>query len=214
MGGARHFLHRLMARKELADLQAQADASELIRVLRWYELIGIGIGAIIGTGIFVLTGLAAANSAGPAVVLSFVVAGTAAAFAALSYAELASMIPIAGSAYTYTYATMGEFIAWIIGWDLILEYLVGAATVSVGWSRYLVTLLQNIPAFNPLPRTFIESPVVFDEKTHNFVVTGNLFNLPAVCIVLAITLLLVFGIKGRLAKKKFFPAKFKIKLKF
>ena len=102
--------------KGIGDLQAQAECSELKRALGWLELTGIGIGAIIGSGIFVLTGLAAANSAVPAVVLSFVVAGTAAAFAALSYAELASMIPIAGSAYTYTYATMGEFIAWIIGW--------------------------------------------------------------------------------------------------
>jgi APA family basic amino acid/polyamine antiporter len=194
----RHFLLRLFARKQLSDLQAQADASELKRALNWLELIGLGIGAIIGTGIFVLTGLAAANSAGPAVVLSFVVAGIAATFAALSYAELASMIPISGSAYTYTYATMGELIAWIIGWDLILEYLVGAATVSVGWSRYLITLLENI--FGPMSTKLTEAPVKFNETTHELIVTGNWFNLPAVCIVLAITALLVFGIKGEIFK--------------
>ena len=107
------------------------------------DLVLLGIGAIIGTGIFVITGHAAAANAGPAVVLSFVVAGIASAFAGLCYAEMASMIPIAGSAYTYSYATMGELIAWTIGWDLILEYAMGAATVSVGWSGYVVAFLRD-----------------------------------------------------------------------
>ena len=114
------------------------------------NLVTLGIGAIIGAGIFVLTGQAAANYAGPAIVYSFILAGTACALAGLCYAEFAAMIPIAGSAYTYGYATLGEFVAWIIGWDLILEYLFAASTVAVGWSGYVVSFLKdvgiNIPA--------------------------------------------------------------------
>uniref|UniRef100_A0A914UH90 Amino acid permease n=1 Tax=Plectus sambesii TaxID=2011161 RepID=A0A914UH90_9BILA len=187
----RAFLRSLTTVKTLSSLKSQNASSELKRALGPMELIAIGIGAIIGTGIFVLTGAAAAKHSGPAVVLSFVLAGITAAFAALSYAELASMIPIAGSAYTYTYATMGEFVAWIIGWDLILEYLVGAATVSVGWSRYTVSLLEDIFSTN-FSTTLTQAPVIFNEHTHEFVVTGNYFNLPAVVIVLTITVLLMF----------------------
>ena len=111
-------------------------------------LIALGIGAIIGAGLFSITGMAAANHAGPAITLSFVVAGLGCLFAGLCYAEFASMIPVAGSAYTYSYATMGEFIAWIIGWDLVLEYAVGAATVGISWSRYLVKFFEGFNIHN------------------------------------------------------------------
>src|SRR5207244_9425415 len=125
----------LFARKSIASLKAEAADSEhgLKRTLGATNLMTLGIGAIIGAGIFVLTGTAAAKNAGPAIVLSFVLGGIACAFAGLCYAEMASTVPIAGSAYTYAYATMGEFIAWIIGWDLILEYALGATTVAIGW---------------------------------------------------------------------------------
>jgi len=125
----------LLATKSVDQLRADAEQEHgLKRTLTALDLVMLGIGAIIGTGIFVLTGRAAAANAGPAVALSFVVAGVASAFAGLCYSEMASMIPISGSAYTYSYATMGELVAWIIGWDLILEYLVAASAVSVGWS--------------------------------------------------------------------------------
>ena len=136
----------LLAIKPLSMLLKEAEnegETGLKRVLGPLNLITLGIGAIIGAGIFVLTGQAAAKHAGPAVVLSFIVAGITCAFAGLCYAEFASLIPIAGSAYTYGYATLGEFVAWIIGWDLVLEYAFGAATVASGWSGYLVGLLQD-----------------------------------------------------------------------
>ncbi len=131
----------IFATKPIDQLRAEADATgahTMKRVLGPLDLVTLGIGAIIGTGIFVLTGQAAAAHAGPAIVLSMVLAGVAAALAGLCYAEFASTVPIAGSAYTYGYATLGEFVAWIIGWDLILEYALGAATVAVGWSGYLI----------------------------------------------------------------------------
>src|SRR5690348_16605334 len=129
----------LFVKKPLKVLLAEAADSErgLKKTLGSWSLIALGIGAIIGAGLFSITGGAAATNAGPAITISFVVAGIGCEFAGLCYAEFASMIPIAGSAYTYSYATMGEFIAWIIGWDLVLEYAVGAATVSISWSRYL-----------------------------------------------------------------------------
>ena len=120
-------------------LPSKDETRGLVKCLTAWDLTLMGIAAIIGTGIFVLTGQAAAKHAGPAIVISFVLAAIACVFAGLCYAEMASMIPIAGSAYTYSYATMGEFLAWIIGWDLILEYSLGAATVSVGWSGYVVS---------------------------------------------------------------------------
>src|SRR5690606_27067011 len=137
----------LFARKSIDDLRAEAFAEgehTLARALGPFNLISIGIGAIIGTGIFVLTGTAAAQYAGPALVLSFLIAGIGCAFAGLCYAEFAAMIPIAGSAYTYGYATLGELFAWIIGWDLILEYLFSASTVAVGWSGYVVSYLRDL----------------------------------------------------------------------
>src|SRR5437868_3914773 len=136
----------IFAKKPLGAILAEAQETgehSLRRALSAINLISLGIGSIIGTGIFVLTGTASANHAGPAVILSFVVAAVACVFTGLCYAEFASMIPVAGSAYTYCYATLGEFIAWVIGWDLILEYALGAATVASGWSGYCISLLQD-----------------------------------------------------------------------
>src|ERR1041385_4043652 len=135
----------LFRRKSIAALQAEVQNDQsLKRALGPVNLTTLGIGAIIGAGIFVLTGQAAAQYAGPGIVFSFVLAGLACAFAGLCYAEFAAMIPISGSAYTYGYATLGEFVAWIIGWDLILEYLFAASTVAVGWSGYVVSLLYDL----------------------------------------------------------------------
>ena len=135
----------LFRRKSVTALQAEAEGDHsLKRTLGPFALTMLGIGAIIGTGIFVLTGTVAAQNAGPAVVLSFVLAGLASIFAALCYSEFASLVPMAGSAYTYGYATLGEFIAWIIGWDLVLEYALSATTVAIGWSGYVVSFLRDI----------------------------------------------------------------------
>src|SRR5690242_21718357 len=134
----------LIRRKSVAKLQADALTDQsLKRALGPLNLTALGIGAIIGTGIFVLTGTVAAQNAGPGVILSFVLAGFASIFAALCYSEFASLVPMAGSAYTYGYATLGELIAWIIGWDLILEYALGAVTVAIGWSGYVVSFLHD-----------------------------------------------------------------------
>src|ERR1700736_3174653 len=149
----------LLARKPIDVLCAEAEASgehTLKRALGAMNLVTLGIGAIIGAGIFVLTGSTAAQFAGPAVVLSFILAGTGCAFAGLCYAEFASLIPIAGSAYTYGYATLGEIFAWIIGWDLILEYAFGAATVAAGWSANIVQLLARLGI--DLPPQWIATP--------------------------------------------------------
>src|SRR5437763_14340125 len=135
----------LFRRKSVTELQQEAQTDHsLKRALGALNLTMLGIGAIIGTGIFVLTGTVAAQNSGPAVVLSFVLAGVASIFAALCYSEFASLVPMAGSAYTYGYATLGELLAWIIGWDLILEYALGAVTVSIGWSGYVAAILHGI----------------------------------------------------------------------
>jgi APA family basic amino acid/polyamine antiporter len=181
----------LWIRKPLAQLQAEANDSEkgLKRTLSAWSLIALGIGAIIGAGLFVRTAAAAANAAGPSVTLGFVVAAVGCAFAGLCYAELASMIPIAGSAYTYSYATMGELVAWIIGWDLVLEYALGAATVGIAWSEYLNKLLGLFGA--AIPYAWCHSPFEVDEVTQ----AHGVVNLPAVFIVFALTLLLIRGIQ-------------------
>ncbi len=184
----------LFARKPLHLLIKEADESEkgLKKTLGAGGLIALGIGAIIGAGLFSITGGAAANNAGPAVTLSFVIAGIGCAFAGLCYAEFASMIPIAGSAYTYSYATMGEFVAWIIGWDLVLEYAVGAATVAISWSRYLVKFFSNL-GIN-LPAQLVMSP--FDSATlADGTVVQGMINLPAVFIIVIVSLILARGIK-------------------
>jgi basic amino acid/polyamine antiporter, APA family len=155
----------------------------LKKTLGAFELTMLGIGAIIGTGIFVLTGIAAARFSGPALIISFMISGMACIFAALCYAEFASMVPVAGSAYTYGYAALGEIWAWIIGWDLILEYTVAAAAVSIGWSGYITSLLENIGVH--LPAALVNPPGV----------NGGVANLPAILIVLLIAALLLIGVK-------------------
>src|SRR5688500_14909382 len=157
----------------------------LRRSLSAWDLPPLGVGAIIGTGIFVRPGTAAANQAGPAITLSYLAAGLACAFAALCYAEFASMVPIAGSAYTYAYASLGEIVAWLIGWDLILEYAVGSMTVAIGWSGYMQRLLAGVGIELPLWMSAAPSALT----------PGTIINLPAVLIVLAIMVLLVIGVR-------------------
>ncbi|KAJ2062620.1 hypothetical protein GGI17_002314 [Coemansia sp. S146] len=186
---------RLIARKPLEQILHEGRRTQMKRILSRLDLIAIGIGAIIGTGIFVLTGVAAAENAGPAVIISFIIGGVISGLSAFSYSELSSMVPISGSAFTYTYATMGEFMAWIIGWDLILEYLVGAATVAVGWSSYVVSFFSDV--FNvDFTRKTTQAPVLWDSSSLSFKVNhGAYINIPAIFISLAMTLLLVLGIR-------------------
>jgi APA family basic amino acid/polyamine antiporter len=166
-----------LTRKPFAELQAEADRGVLRRSLGPWHLIALGIGSIIGTGIFVLTGTAASQNAGPALVLSMLISAAGCAFAGLCYAEFAAMVPVAGSAYTYAYATVGEIFAWIIGWDLILEYALSTATVAVGWSGYFVSLARDLGL--TVPPALSTPP----------------FNLPAIAIVIVVAALLVVGIK-------------------
>ena len=169
----------LLSKKSLADLHDEAERGLLRRSLGPWNLTALGIGSIIGTGIFVLTGTAASQNAGPSLVLSMIISAVGCAFSGLCYAEFASMVPVAGSAYTYAYATMGEFLAWIIGWDLILEYALSASTVAVGWSGYFVSLARD--AGLVVPQAIAGPP--------------GAFNLPAALIVLVVAGLLVIGIK-------------------
>ena len=219
----------MWVRKSIASLKAESEASDehggLKRTLSATNLVTLGIGAIIGAGFFVLTGTAAAENAGPAIALSFIIGGIACAFAGLCYAEMASTVPVAGSAYTYAYATMGEFIAWLIGWDLILEYMVGATTVSIGWSGYVTSVLRdfgiNVPAqFAASPGAkLIEIPRAIADKFHTphgwtvlsdtlakfmtksgidysgFSTLTGVLNIPAMIIVALVTALLVVGIQ-------------------
>src|SRR5437867_5991332 len=180
-------------------LQEEAGDHRLRRILGPVQLTALGVGAIIGTGIFILTGVAAHDRTGPALMLSFVLAGLACVFAALCYAEFASMVPVAGSAYTYAYATLGELFAWIIGWDLILEYAVGAATVAHGWSAHFQ---EFTPLFGfHVPTVVHSSPMNYCVSvgsgcpTTGFVATGSYFDLPAVLITFILTIVLVKGIK-------------------
>jgi APA family basic amino acid/polyamine antiporter len=193
--------------KSIALLRAEAQAAgegTLKKTLTALNLTTLGIGAIIGAGIFVLTGLAAARFAGPAVPLSFLLTGVACSFAALCYAEMAAAVPVAGSAYTYAYATLGEVMAWIIGWDLVLEYSMGASTVGVGWSSYFVGLLNDFHIALPIsvtsaPYRWCESADVVKNPalcpTTGLHATGALMNLPAVAIVALMTIVLVVGIQ-------------------
>lgn len=167
------------------------DIHELKRTLGPLELSSLGIGAIIGAGIFVLTGHAAAAYAGPAIVLSFVLSGIACSLSGLCYAEMAAMIPVSGSAYTYSKHAFGRFVSWIIGWDLILEYLFGAATVAVGWSSYLVSFLRDTGLH--FPQALCSAPLDFSSE-RGFYLTGSVINAPACFVVILITILLVVGI--------------------
>jgi basic amino acid/polyamine antiporter, APA family len=182
----------LFAKKSVADLRAEAARGALRRSLGPLSLTALGIGSIIGTGIFVLTGAAASQFAGPALVLSMVIAAVGCAFAGLCYAEFASMIPVAGSAYTYAYATMGELMAWIIGWDLVLEYALSAATVAVGWSGYAASLLRDFGVV--LPAQLVAGPGQTVALADGTAVRG-LFNVPAAIAVAAVSALLIVGIR-------------------
>src|ERR1700747_1457183 len=189
------------ARKSTAALQDEAAGADslddrphlLRRTLSALNLVALGVGAIIGAGIFVLTGHAAAANAGPAVSLSFLLGAVTCAFAGLCYAEMASAVPISGSAYTYAYATLGELVAWIIGWDLILEYAVGAITVAIGWSGYVVSLASDFGLH--LPTQFVSSPLDYDSARRAWAFTGPVLNLPAALVVIVVTSLLVVGIR-------------------
>jgi APA family basic amino acid/polyamine antiporter len=197
----------LWATKSITALRAQADevgVHSLKRTLGPLNLTTLGIGAIIGAGIFVLTGQAAALHAGPAVPISMILVGIACAFAGLCYAEMASAVPVAGSAYTYSYATMGEFVAWIIGWDLVLEYAAGAATVGVGWSGHFVSLMGQLGIH--FPASLTNAPTQWCTAANvqaavagcshaGLVLTGAIVNAPAVCIVALMSTILVIGIK-------------------
>src|ERR1700733_9796361 len=184
----RMFWNRIFATKTLEMLDAEAKGdNQLRRVLGPVGLTSLGVGAIIGAGIFVMTGRVAAEDAGPAIVVSFVVAGIACAFAAFCYAEFSSMAPVAGSAYTYAYSTLGEIFAWIIGWDLILEYAMSGATVAASWSKYLNEFL--LVCFGP-------NYVVPDRLCHDpFSTPGAIMNLPAMLILIVVTVILVIGIR-------------------
>jgi basic amino acid/polyamine antiporter, APA family len=186
-------LKNLLAVKSVKELEAESAKGELRRTLGPMALTAIGIGGIIGTGIFVLTGLAAAQHAGPAIVLSFIIAGIGCVFAGLCYAEFASMIPVSGSAYAYSYATLGEGVAWFIGWNLVLEYLFAASTVSVGWSRYLIKLLEEFN-INFIPAALSSAPIDYSVE-QGFFTTGAMLNLPAVFIVTIVTVILMLGIR-------------------
>src|SRR5438094_125022 len=185
----------IFATKSIEQIKTEAAQSgehSLKRVLGPINLVTLGIGAIIGTGIFVLTGQAAAAHAGPAIVISMIVAGLASALAGLCYSEFASTVPIAGSAYTYGYATLGEFVAWIIGWDLILEYALGASTVAVGWSGHLTSFLHDFVGVD-FPAALAAAPGTVVQTATGSVTA--VFNLPAVLITVAVTILIVIGIK-------------------
>ena len=210
--------YKLFATKSIEKLQQEAADNEhgLYRALTAKNLVALGVGAIIGAGIFVITGQAAAQYSGPAIVLSFLVSGLACAFAGLCYAEFAAMIPISGSAYTYAYSTLGEFIAWMIGWDLILEYLFAASTVAVGWSGYVVSFLNDFGVHFPAYLTAASGQILVDipgegwktltkQLSESLTASGiavdtlprvtAIMNLPSMFIVAALTVLLILGIR-------------------
>lgn len=182
----------LWRKKDIHQLLKESHDKPLKRVLGPFSLVALGVGAIIGAGLFTITGIAAAQYAGPAIILSFLISAIGCGFAGLCYSELASMLPVAGSAYTFTYVTMGELIAWAIGWDLILEYAIGAATVSISWSAYVVSLLKKLNIF--LPPALIASPwqsIRLDDGTEAY----GTINLPAVFIIGFLSLVLIRGVK-------------------
>ncbi|MDR3194768.1 MAG: amino acid permease [Tannerella sp.] len=186
-------MNNLFRVKSIDAIIAESHSGNgLKRSLSTRNLIALGIGAVIGTGIFVLTGTAAANYAGPALIISFVISAIGCIMAGLCYAEFAAMIPVAGSAYSYSYATLGEFIAWLIGWDLILEYLFAASTVSVGWAGYTVSFLADLGLRIPVALTSAPFDYVHNE---GWVFTGHLINLPAMLVIALFSLLLIGGIR-------------------
>ncbi len=190
--GAGNGLMRMFGRKSVAQIQAELDHGELKRSLGALNLVLLGIGCIIGTGIFVLTGRAAAQFAGPGIMISFVITGLLCAFVALCYAELASALPVSGSAYSYTYASMGEIAAWIMGLLLLLEYGLAASTVAVGWSGYFVSLMQDMHIM--IPPALTAAPGVLVKDHAGVVIATGVMNLPAVVVIAAVTTLLVVGV--------------------
>ncbi|HUY84451.1 MAG TPA: amino acid permease, partial [Steroidobacteraceae bacterium] len=184
----------LFATKSIADYHEEAARKNLVRVLGTPSLIAFGIGGIIGTGIFVLTGLAAAQHAGPAIVISFVIAGIGCMFAGLCYSEFATMVPVAGSAYSYSYATLGEFVAWFVGWNLVLEYMMACATVAVGWSRYFIKLL-DFYHIDFVPSWLASAPIRAAAVGFRVHETGTYLNVPAIAIIATATWLCYRGIK-------------------
>lgn len=189
-------ISKLLRKKPLNSYANDVKTSQLRRTLGKWELTAIGVGAVIGGGIFVLTGVAANQHAGPALALSFVLAGIGCLFAALCYAEFASILPVSGSAYAYSYGTIGEFFAWFIGWNLILEYMMGATTVAVSWSKYFVKLLHLLGIDN-MPAWLLNDPFTAKEEAAALGVQAPVFsiNLPAALIVWVVTWILVRGIK-------------------
>src|SRR5215467_3972091 len=186
---------QLLATKSIAELHEQeSSGNQLHRALNATHLTLLGIGGIICTGIFVLTGFAAAQNAGPALPLSFIVAGLGCTFAGLCYAEFAAMIPVSGSAYSYSYATLGEGIAWFIGWNLVLEYLFAVATVSVGWSGYVVSFFAD-PLHIKIPEQLSNAPFNSVGETLHIVRTGAIINVPAMLIVAFLTFICYIGIR-------------------
>jgi basic amino acid/polyamine antiporter, APA family len=183
----------LFATKPIADYQAEASAKHLVRALGIPSLIAFGIGGIIGTGIFVLTGLAAAQHAGPAIVISFIIAGIGCMFAGMCYSEFAGMVPVCGSAYAYSYATLGEVVAWFVGWNLILEYMMACSTVAVGWSRYLVALLDVFHVH--LPESISSAPFAAGDVGFEVYRTGAIINLPAIAIIAVAAAICYKGIR-------------------
>ncbi|GBB94153.1 hypothetical protein RclHR1_00230031 [Rhizophagus clarus] len=191
----KYFIRKLFTTKSINSLEEDQESSRLKRSLGALDFVMLGIGNVIGSGIFVLTGEAAATKSGPAIVISFIISGIASSFAALSYSELSTMIPVSGSAYTYSYATMGELIGWIIGWDLILEYLVAAAAVAVGWSEYFVHFFSDTFGIE-FGSSWTKAPFAFNETTASFEsVPGAYFNVPAFAITIILTIILIIGIR-------------------
>ena len=186
----------LWLRKPLAELLHQSETSELKRTLGATNLVLIGIGAIIGAGLFVRTASAAAHHAGPSVAYAFILAAIGCAFAGLCYAEFASMIPVAGSAYTYSYATMGEFVAWLIGWNLILEYALGGATLSIAWSEYLNKFIEYFIGKEwVVPFKWSHSPFQVLQDASGAVLEQGIINIPAIIILALVTWILIIGIQ-------------------
>jgi APA family basic amino acid/polyamine antiporter len=183
---------KFLVKKSVAAIQAESEKGELKRTLSAANLVSLGIGCIIGAGIFVMTGQAAAQYAGPAIIISFVLAGFCCAFAGLCYAELASMLPVSGSAYSYSYASLGEVVAWTMGWLLLLEYGIAASTVAVGWSGYVVSFLGNFGIV--IPAALTTPTLQMDHAAGTLINTGG-FNLPALIGILSMTWLLVIGVK-------------------
>ncbi|CAF4852014.1 unnamed protein product, partial [Rotaria sp. Silwood1] len=176
-------------------LQAEiATQNELRRDLNWIQLLAIGLGSIIGAGIFVLSGQAAAQYSGPSIIISFVITGVIALLASLSYSELGAMMPSSGSVYTYTYAALGEYLAWFIGWNTGLLYLFSILTLTVAWGKYVVLFVDIVSDYN-VTSMIVQAPVAWNEDAERFYVTGQAINLPAIGITIAITMLLLIRIR-------------------